>query len=175
MHNMTIRSVQLLLGTFALAFSMGVQADTTYSAVGAGWYSNAGEHVEFNDNYSVGGAQSGYTLNNYFLFDLSGVSGPITAAILRVYNPDTPVSPGFPFGYTSSDPTENYALFDVSTATADLVSGYGVGSLVGQAIFSDLGSGQIFGLFCACLAVFGLLVVLCVFGWGVGVVFGGLG
>ena len=152
MHNMTIRSVQLLLGTLDLAISVGVKADTTYYAVGSGWYSTDGEHVEFNDNYPVLCAQSGYTLNNYFLFDLSGVSGPITGAILRVYNPDTPVSPGFPFGYTSSDPTENYALFDVSTATADLVAGYGVGSLVGQAIFSDLGSGQNFGMYTASLA-----------------------
>jgi hypothetical protein len=151
MHKMTIRPAQLLLGAITLAFSMGVQADTTLYATGASWFSNEGEHIQFSDNYAVGGGQDGYTRNNYFLFDLSGLSGLITSATLRVYNPNASVSPGFPYGYTSSDPTETYAMFDVSTPVADLVAGYGVGSLTGQAIFSDLGSGQNFGMYTASL------------------------
>ena len=152
MHHTTLRSAQLLLGTLSLAISMGAQAGTTLYATGASWFTNAGEHTQSSDNYAVGGEQDGYTRNNYFLFDLSGVSGPITSATLRVYNPDAPVSAGFPYGYTSADPTETYAVFDVSTPVTDLAAGYGVGSLAGQAIFSDLGSGQNFGMTTASLA-----------------------
>ena len=152
MHRTTLRSAQLLFGAFTFALSMGAQAGTTLYATGAGWFSNAGEHTQSNDNYAVGGGQDGYTRNNYFQFDLSGVSGPITSATLRVYNPNAPVSPGFPYGYTSSDPTENYAVFDVSTPAADLAAGYGIGSLAGQAIFGDLGSGQNFGMTTVSLA-----------------------
>lgn len=160
MHNTTIRSAHLLLAAVSsFAFSMGAQAATTLHAVGGGWFSNAGEHIEFNDNYAVGGGLDGYTRNNYFLFDLSGVSGPVTTATLRVYNPAAPASPGFPFGYTSSDPTETYALFDVSTAFFNVVlpggnrvAGYGIGSAAGQGIFNDLGSGQSYGMYTASLA-----------------------
>jgi hypothetical protein len=152
MRNTTIRSAQLLLGAIALALSMGVQADTTLYATSAGWFTNTGEQIQSNDSYAVGGGQDGYTRNNYFLFDLSGVSGRITSAMLRVYNPNAPVTPGYPYGYTSSDPTETYAVFDVSTPVASLAAAYGIGSLTGQAIFSDLGSGQNFGMYTASLA-----------------------
>lgn len=152
MQNTTNRAAAHVLAAIALAWTAGAQADTTLQAVGGGWFSNTGEHIEFNDNYVVGGGLDGYTRNNYFLFDLSGVGGTVTAATLRIYNPSAPASPGFPFGYTSADPTETYALFDVSTAFFDTplpggnyVAGYGIGSLAGQAIFSDLGSGASYG------------------------------
>lgn len=80
----------------------------------------------------------------------------------RIYNPNSPVSPGFPYRYTSSDPTETYAVFDVSTPVADLAAGYGIGSLAGQAIFSDLGSGQNFGMTAASLADNGKFVEIAV-------------
>ena len=152
MHRMIPRPARLVLGAFSFALSLGAQAGTTLYATGAGWFSNAGEHSQLNYNYAVGGGQDGYVRNNFFLFDLSGVSGPITSATLRVYNPNAPVSAGFPYGYTSSDPTENYAVFDVSTPVANLASGYGIGSLAGQAIFRDLGSGQNFGMTTVSLA-----------------------
>lgn len=152
MYHTIKRPAQFLLGILACAFSLESQADTTLYAVGAGWFSNSGEQIQSNDNYAVGGGQDGYTRNNYFQFDLSGMSGPITSAMLRVYNPAVSASPGFPYGYTSSDPTETYALFDVSTSFEQLVAGYEIGSLAGQAIFSDLGSGQNFGTVTVSLA-----------------------
>lgn len=152
MHHTIKRPAQRLLGVLSFALSMGAQADTTLYATGVGWFSNAGEHIEFNDNYAVGGGQDGYTRNNFFLFDLSGMSRAITSATLRVYNPAAPASPGFPYGYTSADPTETYSLFDVSTPVGDLAGGYGIGSLAGQVIFGDLGSGQNFGTHTASLA-----------------------
>ena len=158
MRNMTI-NFRLMLGLISFAFSAGAQAGTTLYSVGGGWFSDAGEHVQFNTNYAVGGGADGYTRNNYFLFDLSGVSGTITSATLRLYNPDTSGSPSVPYGYTSADPSESFALFDVSTTFysaytpgTPLVAGYGIGSVVGQAIFSDLGSGQSYGSYTASLA-----------------------
>jgi hypothetical protein len=158
MHNKTIRPARLLLGAVSFAFSVGAQADTTLYTVGGGWFTDVGEHIEFNTSYAVGGGQDGYTRNNYFLFDLSGVSGPVTSATLRLYNPNGSGS-SVPFGYTSSDPTETYALFDVSIAFfstvlpgGNRVAGYGAGSLAGQNIFNDLGSGQSYGTYTASLA-----------------------
>lgn len=159
MHFISIFSARRWLGAAGLVFTLAAQASTTLDAIGAGWFTNSGEHVEFNANYAVGGGMDGYTRNNYFLFDVSGLGNQITAATLRVYNPDMPLTPGEPFGYTSSDPTENYALFDVSTdfysaptGGANHVAGYAIGSATGQAIFSDLGSGQSYGSHTASLA-----------------------
>ncbi|ODU00665.1 PEP-CTERM sorting domain-containing protein [Thiobacillus sp. 65-1402] len=159
MHNTTIRSAQLLLAAISFAFSMATEAATTLYSVGGGWFSDAGEHIEMNSIYAVGGGLDGYTRNNFFLFDLSGVSGPITTATLRLYNPDTSDSPSVPYGYTSSDPTETFALFDVSTdffseptGGTHLVGEYEVGSVAGQSIFNDLGSGQSYGTYTASLA-----------------------
>lgn len=154
MRHATPRSAPLLLllTAVSIVFSGGAQATTTLHAIKGGWFSNAGEHVEANSNYAVGGGIDGFIRNNYFLFDMSGMSSPISSATLRVYNPSAPASPGFPFGYTSADPSETYALFDVATAFftnnppgGARVAGYGTGSLSGQGIFNDLGSGQSFG------------------------------
>lgn len=145
-------SARLLLGAASLALSMNALSDTTLTAVGGGWFTDAGEHIQSNDNYAVGGSMDGYTRNNYFLFSLSGVNNPITSATLRIFNPSAPVTAGFPFGYTSADPTETYALFGVSTPAAVLGIDYGVGSVAGQDIFADLGTGQKFGAYIASLA-----------------------
>ncbi len=158
MHRTTIRPSQFLLVAMSFAFSVGAQATTTLHALGGGWFSNVGAHGEYNTNYAVGGGGDGYTRNNYFLFDTSGVGGPVTSAMLRVYNPDAPASPGVPFGYTSADPSETYALFDVSPAFINIVlpggrvAGYEIGSPSGQDIFNDLGSGQSYGMYNASLA-----------------------
>lgn len=149
---------RMLLAAVSLSFSLCAQA-TTLFAVGGGWFSDAGEHIEMNPVYAVGGGLDGYTRNNYFLFDVSGMSGPATAATLRLYNPGTPAAPGVPFGYTSAEATETFTVFDVSmdfysapTGGAHRVRGYGVGSPMGQSIFADLGSGQVYGAYVASLA-----------------------
>lgn len=148
MFRASIRTAKLLVA-ITITTSAGAQASTTLYAIGGGWFSNTGEHLEFNTNYVVGGGADGFTRRNYFLFDLSGTNGPFASATLRVYNPSAPASPGFPFGYTSADPTETYALFDVSTPFfsyvlpgGNRVAGYTTGSLPGQRIFDDLGTGR---------------------------------
>ncbi|MAE63595.1 MAG: hypothetical protein CMJ18_04935 [Phycisphaeraceae bacterium] len=49
---------------------------------------------------------------NYFVFDFAGVTGPITAATLKLELPET--------GYDSADPTETYVLSATSASPAEL-------------------------------------------------------
>jgi len=69
-------------------------------------------------------------LRNFFIFDLSGVSGPVTSATLRISTRN----------FSSADPTETYTVFDVSTSPTSLAGGTG-----GVGAFNDLGSGVSYG------------------------------
>lgn len=149
-HNTLTASLAVTAGT--LLFCTPAQAETTtLNAQFAGWYSHAGEHNP-HGNYAVGGGADGLTRHNYFIFDRSGITGGITAATLRIYNPNQPASLGSAFGYTSADASENYRLFDVAKPAEDLAQTYAAGSQTGLAIFADLGSGAIFGDYQASLA-----------------------
>lgn len=114
----------------------------------SGWYDSTGFHVDVNNNYIVG-FQGTYlasgppiTFNDFFVFDLSTVSGPITSAVLSVFNPACSIV----CGYQSQSRTETYTVFDVSTPIGTLEANHtGVGSALAPAIFNDLGSGTIFG------------------------------
>jgi hypothetical protein len=103
-----------------------------------GQYSDTGFHNPGNPNYLVGGeAFSGPALhNNFFIFDLSGVTQPIASATLALSVPGSSAGPG----YNSPDPSENYELHDVTTSIATLLAGTG-----GVAAYNDLGSGVIYG------------------------------
>lgn len=139
---------------------LDISADvTTLHGQATGWYAHTGESdpsVSF--NYAVGGGADGLNRNHYFLFDRSGIAGLITSATLRVYNPNAPVSPGFPFGYTSVDATELYRLFDVTSDPLDVMATHGANSASGLAIYADLGSGTSYGEHLASLADNGTFV-----------------
>lgn len=82
---------------------------------------------------------------SYFTFDLSSVSGTITAAELRIAHPSN--------SYDSGDASEMVELFDVSTAGSTLASPDDTQPLtVLDAIFDDLGGGVSFGAFTATAA-----------------------
>lgn len=108
-------------------------------AVDHGWYDDSGDHSPSNDNYLVGegGAELEF-YHDWFVFDLSSISGPVTGATLRAYNVDTSVAPED--GYQSPDPSETWTLYDVSTSIADLVGGTG-----GLSAYNDLASGTTYG------------------------------
>jgi hypothetical protein len=112
------------------------------TAADSGWYNDTGGHNPVLENYLTGRLRQSATESvvdrSFFVFDLSGVSGQVTAATLNLYNPDISA---FLKGYVSPDPTETLAIFDVTTPVATLTAG-GTG-LVG--IFNDLGSGTQFG------------------------------
>ena len=119
----------LLLGLAALvlsAFGQNARADTvTITNMDSGWYDSTGFHSPANTNY-IAGINDLY--RNFFVFDLSGVSGTVSGVTIQLYSHDV-------------TGTGTYTLFDVSTAVASLVSG-GSG-LVGT--YNDLGSGNAFG------------------------------
>ena len=111
----------------------------TLNAVATGAYNQQGAH--FTDNYAVGW----YATSNpgdlegrdYFVFDLSSVTGTIIAGFLRV----STAPPGY-LRYGSDDPSETFTLFDVAaTPITTLVNGSGNG----VSAFNDLGAGTSYG------------------------------
>jgi hypothetical protein len=132
----------VLVGLFLLVCNFSASAATlNVPAIDRGWYDITGSHNPFNDNYAVGDDR-GYGLcgattcfndyRNFFVFDLSGVTQPISSAKLAL---NVPLA-----AYESSDPSENYELHDVVTPIAALIDGTG-----GVAAHADLGSGVVYG------------------------------
>ena len=119
----------------------GVPASAaTIDATDTGWYNVSGTHIAQIDNYIVG-AGNGTLYHNFFVFDLTSVTGLVVSASLELYNPDN-ILPALK-GYISPDATESYTLYDVSTPIAT-VQASNVGA-AGQAVYNDLGSGVDFG------------------------------
>jgi hypothetical protein len=124
-----------------------LRADVIVSWSDSGWYNSTGFHVDVNNNYIVGFQgetvfPSGLpiTYNDFFVFDLSTVTGPITSAFLSLFNPACPTC-----GYQSMSSTETFTVFDVSTPISELEATHGATTPLAPEIFNDLGSGTIFG------------------------------
>lgn len=122
------------------AFAGEARAQTTIVADDTGWYDNTGEHTASNVGYIVGNCgeliacgASRPEVRDFFVFDLSSVTGTIIAAELQLVNPSG--------GFSSGDASEDYDVFDVSTSIATLLAG-GSG-LTG--IYADLGTGTTYG------------------------------
>lgn len=114
----------------------------TLTATASGFYDQTGLHEP--GNYAVGWYVPGNDeLRDYFVFDLSAVSGTVTSAFLRL----TTAPPTF-IRYGSNDPSETYTLFDVSTTLPTLTGGTG-----GVAAFADLGGGTSYGTLVATTAI----------------------
>ena len=125
----------LLLTAVSLATLVGAGAayGTTIDATDRGHYEDDGDHDSANTNYIVGEVPTGSVqYHNFFVFDLSSVSGTITSAELRLLNP--------PGGFASSDATETYEVFDVSTSSGTLTGG-GAGLV---AVYADLAGGTMY-------------------------------
>jgi hypothetical protein len=89
----------------------------------------------FFGSYSLGWFPGGDPINvsrNFFVFDLSGVVGPITSATLRLENPAS--------GYVSSDATETFGVFDVTSPIATVITPFS-----DSAVYADLGTGTQYG------------------------------
>ncbi len=120
---------KLIAAVTVLAVSTAQAGNTVVvEHVGRGWYSELGQ---FHPSYFVGNSSSTVT-RNFFVFDLSSIDLDIVSMELVVFNRIN--------GYGSSDPSETYSLFDVSTDPLDLINGTG-----GTAAFMDLGTGVIYG------------------------------
>ena len=119
-----IGSAHSVLGGFAS--SAGAQT-VTLNALDSGFWDSLGNHFAGFENYAVGQNFPGDVLNDYFVFDLSGISQEITSAQLTLSNP---------FGYVEADPSETINFSDVSTPPTSWKRRF---DQVG--IFNDLGSG----------------------------------
>ncbi len=100
----------------------------------SGWYQSSGLHSARNTNYICGVTASNY-YRNFFVFDLSGITDPITSAVVEVRK-------------YSSSPATGYAtwqLYDVTTSLSDINTDYNAGSAKALSIFNDLGTGTYYG------------------------------
>lgn len=119
---------------FINSTSRGFYADTGFTEVNLG-----------NNNYVAGrldvsgNASTFQVFRDFFVFDLTTRTLPVTSATLRLFNPAFDATiPGS--GFESFRTSETFSLFDVSTPTATLTSGAG-----GVSAFNDLGTGTSFG------------------------------
>lgn len=128
----------LTASAFALALlclmSIDTRADSiTLTSVQQGWYRddgiNNGVPVVGSNNYFAG-VSSGQVYRNYFVFNLTYVTG-VTSARLVILE-----TGGFKF---NPDPFETYTLYDVQTPAGHLGMGGGI------PVYNDLGSGTVFG------------------------------
>ena len=121
-----------LLGLAALP--QAAQAQTDLPATDFGRIFNDGSGGT-NANYFAG--FGGITGRNFFVFDLSSVSGTITAATLKLYNPASGVDGAGGNGYSSPDATETYDLTSTTSTPAQLAAG-------GVPAYNTLGTGTSF-------------------------------
>lgn len=103
-------------------------AQTTINSTYQGWIHSSGFQIPGNTNYLVGYAGNEY--RDFFVFNLSGVSGNIFGATLRINVA----------GYESMDPFETVEFYDVTTPVSTLADGSG-----GPAAYADLGTGTFYG------------------------------
>jgi hypothetical protein len=113
------------------ASASGAGATTVISSFGSGYYQNTGGTPSPGSTNIIEDS----TRNNYFAFDLSGVSGTVTSAKLTIFGGNG----SFSFN-TTTPATVTYSIYDVSTGIGALT-----GHTAGAAAFTDLGSGSVFG------------------------------
>ncbi len=123
-----------------------VEIESTFSG---GLYAD-GHHFPGFMNYYVGYAipSSPIERRNYFVFDLTGVTGTVVSAKLKLYNPGDP-DLFEPCGYISPDPTEDYLLTGSPfpwTAFADAFSGAPIPPATISAMYGTLGTSMPFGV-----------------------------
>ncbi len=115
--------------------TLTINGSQVLRATDMGWYQNNGignggtNYIVGNCTVGLCGDTQDFEYRDYFVFDLSGVKGPITSAVLSLGNPSNGFS-GAPAIYTN---------WDVTTAIPTLTSGGG-----GLAAYGDLGSGVLF-------------------------------
>ncbi|MBU0676483.1 MAG: PEP-CTERM sorting domain-containing protein [Verrucomicrobia bacterium] len=101
-------------------------ADMILHPIDRGRYANDGYHETLNAAYGVGYGGT-FINNNFFVFNLGGLSEEVLSAELQLFNPWS-ISP---------DPFETYATYDVNTDLTSLMNGSG-----GTNAFNDLQSGN---------------------------------
>jgi hypothetical protein len=122
-----------LVAALSVAASASSAAATTVTinSSASGFYQNTGGTPSLGSTNIIEDS----TRNNYFAFDLSGLSGTVTGAKLTIFGPN-----GL-FLFNSTTPaTVTYSIYDVTTDIGALT-----GHTAGAAAFTDLGSGLVYG------------------------------
>ena len=131
----------LVVGLLVLT-SAAFADDITVTASASGWYAawspaDADPGYDTNasgmtlQNYFAG--HQDYIANNFFVFDLAGIAGPIIQpGSLNLIIPAA--------GVYAPNGTLTYTIYDVGTSISQLLAGVPSGS-----ILSDLGSGTVYG------------------------------
>lgn len=132
----------------------GTSQALVLDATDRGWYDLNGVSNPANLNYIVGDLEGGSPnlpeVRNFFVFNLGGVSGTITSAILHLFSPaDNPATTtvyegGFLNDVHNLSGTETYQVNAVTTPIASLLAGGTVPST-----FADLGDGTVYGTYTA--------------------------
>lgn len=125
------RAAVLAMGALALAGPAAALTTVSIDSFDAGWYRSDGYHSTANTNI-ITGSISGRTYNNFFAFDLSGISGNVVSATLEIVAGNG--------RFLNSAGNANYYVHQVTTSAATIVGGTG-----GVAAFNDLADGTLFG------------------------------
>lgn len=108
-----------------------VNGSTNLQMFDQGWYGQGGYHDPINRNYIVGSCVTcsfGPEYRNWFAFDISNLSAPVSSLSLRL------------FSYSVTLTSGNYYLNDYTGSVNSLIAGTG-----GIAAFNDLGTGVNYG------------------------------
>ena len=154
MHRTTGTAAAALALLAGIGMTTGAGAATLQS-IDTGAYVDLGFHTPSSSNFTTGFTrfeftdpdgntlQGELTFRSFFVFDISGLGGPVTAATLTLpassaaCDGSTLESTGC---YRSDDASETVAFYDVTTTLSHLTGGSG-----GTAAFDDLGSGTSYG------------------------------
>jgi hypothetical protein len=123
----------VLVAALSVAASASGAAATTVTidSYASGYYQNSGGAPSLGSTNIIEDS----TRNNYFAFDLAGLSGTVTGAKLTIFGGN-----GF-FIFNSTTPaTVTYSIYNVTTNIGALT-----GHTAGAAAFTDLGSGSVYG------------------------------
>jgi hypothetical protein len=144
MESTHMRGRALIIGLFVFVGLAGSgrssSASTiTLDATMRGWYDDTGSAMPPlpNQNYIAGNALS-REHRNWFTFDLSGLSDTVVSATLLLDNPNESNQGPAP-GFSSTDPSETYSVFDILADASSLGTGPSL------PVFTDLGSGTSYG------------------------------
>ena len=161
-------TVTLSFVIFALHAAPASAALIQINASDTGSYGSNGNHTASIQTYIAGQSQT--ERRSFFVFDLTGVYAPITAATLNLWNPNTNPHPCCQ-GFRSPSATETFNLFDVNTP-ASTVTGGGAGL---TNVFDDLGTGSLFGSYVASAADNGKVISIGLNAAGLAALNGALG
>lgn len=100
----------------------------------SGWYREDAWHIPSNENYIAGYCANcgGYLYNNFFVFDISGVTAPVTSATLTLDSFDVAA----PLQYTLVDYTGNVDTLLNSSSDAGIYADLGTGVTYGGDLVS---------------------------------------